>query len=112
MFLSGLKSRQVDSVELPSIRCDSLNMQHQDFNIIFQPPNEATSILCCSFFILILTVLDVAISMTVSSATRNMYPLVTIMIYTLQIESTNVTTMDIQYYKLTCTCSWSLYMYV
>ncbi len=54
MFLSGLKSRQVDSVELPSIRCDPLNMRHQDFNIIFQPPNEATSgfviILCCSFF--------------------------------------------------------------
>ena len=43
MFLSGLKSRQVDSVKLPPIRCDPLNMRHQDFNIIFQPPKEATS---------------------------------------------------------------------
>ncbi len=32
MFLSGLKSRQVDSVKLPPIRCDPLNMRHQDFS--------------------------------------------------------------------------------
>ncbi len=37
------KSRQVDSVKLPPIRCDPLNMRHQDFNIIFQPPKETTS---------------------------------------------------------------------
>ncbi len=43
MFLSGLKSRQVDSVKLPPIRCDPLNMRHQDFNIIFQPSKDATS---------------------------------------------------------------------
>ncbi len=43
VFLSGLKSRQVDSVKLPPIRCNPLNMRHQDFNIIFQPPKDATS---------------------------------------------------------------------
>ena len=43
MFLSSLKSRQVDSVKLPPIRCDPLNMRHQDFNIICQSPKEAIS---------------------------------------------------------------------
>ncbi len=41
--ISGLKSRQVDSVDQPPIRCDPQNMQHQDFNINFQLPKEATS---------------------------------------------------------------------
>ena len=43
MFLNGLKSRQVDSVKLPPIRCDPLNMRHQGFNKIFQPPKDVTS---------------------------------------------------------------------
>ena len=43
MFLSGLKSRQVDSIKLLPIRCDPLNMRHQGLNIIVQPPKEATS---------------------------------------------------------------------
>ena len=43
MLLSGQKSRQGSSVDLPPIRCGPLNMRHQDFNIIFQSPKNATS---------------------------------------------------------------------